>query len=126
MTQYIVNNQTNYILFTGASGVGKSTWIKRWITTLRSHGYTVSWESLGGYGKGRDILPKSTLFKQAANRTRDERFCFIEVICPGPMEISFNTFLGAQDLFAGLSGFASASALGEERGAGMLTPSQPA
>jgi hypothetical protein len=118
-----MNNQTNYILFTGASGVGKSTWIKRWTTTLRSYGYTVSRESLGSFSIPKAALSKDAIFRQTIARTGDGRFCFIEVITPGPMEISFSTFLGAQDLFPGLAGFAAENALGEERGAGMLAPS---
>lgn len=106
------NNATNYILVAGYSGVGKTRYIKRAINALKRHGYTTA--CLGLYISGNGPW-KEKLFEIAEKKCQGERYCFIECIVKGNMEIVFQDFFGPMDLLNGIDGKASVDLLGGER-----------
>jgi hypothetical protein len=93
-----MSTETNYILVSGASGVGKSLYIDPLVKTLGSYGYSVD------HIRRVILSPKADWkkreFQYAEKHGDGSRFCFIEAVLPdAAMEIAFLDSLGAIDLF---------------------------
>jgi hypothetical protein len=68
----------------------KNTVYQTHIGVLKKHGYTTAF--FGFYSPGSGW--KEKLFDLAEKRCRGERYCFIECIVKGHMEIAFRDFWG--------------------------------
>jgi hypothetical protein len=112
----LMSTETNYILVSGASGTGKSLWIDRFVRELKDRGYNVDWGG-GFYPRRPDFTKKDwkkEVFEYIERQGSESRFCLIELISPGPMEITFHEFLGAMDLLKALEGGADPDKFGYE------------
>jgi hypothetical protein len=113
-----MNTNSNFIIFSGPSGVGKSVHMEHLSQELKQHGYTVD-NSLRFYVDTPDW--KTEIFEQAEKRC-ESRFCLIEVCTADQsagMEINFRDSLGAMDLLNAKEGIADLALLGCDRDAPM-------
>ncbi len=111
--------ETNFIIFSGPSGIGKSIYIEPLKEELEQYGYTVESPR---YVLVERVLKgdwKTKIFDQA-KKNCGSRFCLIEVCTADHgvgMEITFQGFFGAVDLFNAKAGIADADEFGLERDA---------
>jgi hypothetical protein len=109
-----MNTNSNFIIFSGPSGVGKSLHMEHLRQELEQHGYTVD-TSMRFYGDTPNW--KATIFEEAEKWCKS-RFCLIEVCTADQyagMEITFRDPFGAMDLLNAREGIADLALLGCER-----------
>src|SRR6266436_8780602 len=113
-----MNTKTNFIMFSGPSGVGKSMHMRHLRRELEQYGYTVE-SHMRFYVEASKEAPlswKIKIFKQAEKQC-ESRFCLIEVCTADQgvgMEITFRDFLGPMDLLNARMGIADFKVLGYE------------